>query len=202
MAISSVIFDFGGVLLDWSPFYVYDEYFGSHARARHFIDSICTAEWNATMDAGTPFAEAVDRLSRIHPQYAREIRMYAERWPDMLRGPIEAGVQLLEELHASGRIPLYGLTNWSAETFPYARDRYPFLSYFRDIVVSGEVGLIKPDPEIYRLLLRRCQLQAEECLFIDDNGANILAARDLGFVTVHFSPHERPADRVRQLLGL
>lgn len=202
MEIKNVVFDFGGVLLDWSPFYVYDDYFGSHQQAADFIENVCTPQWNSTMDAGTTFEEAVTKLSKIFPEWQKEIRMYKDRWPDMLKGQIDDGVRLLEDVRQSGRYRLFGLTNWSHETFHYAQDNYPFLSYFEDIVVSGRVRMIKPDPGIFRYLLEHCKINPHETLFIDDSGKNILAAKDLGFITVHFNEPAKGAARVREVLGL
>ncbi len=202
MQIKNVIFDFGGVLMDWSPYYVYDDYFNSHAKAQDFINNICTPQWNATMDAGVPFAEATAKLIEIYPQYAKEINMYKDRWKDMLKGPIQAGVELLECISQSKLYDLYGLTNWSQETFPYTYDKYPFFSLFKGIIVSGEEKLIKPDPKIFKRLLEKYELNANECFFIDDNNDNIKAALDLGFNCYHLTDHKVDVDKIKQLLKL
>lgn len=202
MQIKNVVFDFGGVLMDWSPYYVYDEYFNSHEKALDFINNICTPKWNATLDAGVSFADGVAQLIKIHPQYAKEITMYKDRWKDMLKGPIQEGVDLLKCIAESKLYNLYGLTNWSHETFPYTYDKYPFFHLFKGIIVSGEEKLIKPDPRIFNRLLEKYELKANECFFIDDNNDNIKAALDLGFNCYHLTNHQVDIDRIKQILKL
>ena len=182
-SIRNIVFDFGGVLVDWSPEYLFKGVFRDQAEMDHFLENICNSDWNEQQDAGRPLSEAISALQQLHPEYRREIRMYYEQWTTMLGGPIEENVALLEPLKA--RFRLFGLTNWSAETFPIALDLYPFFGEFEGIVVSGEERLKKPDESIYRVLLQRYGLNAGECLFIDDNEANARAAMKLGFEVIH-----------------
>ena len=152
-------------------------------RSEFITGAVCNSDWNEQQDAGRPLSEAIRILQAKHPGYRDEIRMYYEQWTTMLGGPIEKNVALLEPLKA--RYGLFGLTNWSAETFPIARDLYSFFDLFDGIVISGEERLKKPDGRIYRVLLDRYGLDANESLFIDDSLPNVLAARELGFQTIH-----------------
>lgn len=145
----TVIFDLGGVLIDWNPRYLYRKLIADDAGIDHFLSEVCPPEWNIAQDGGRTIAEAVAEASARHPDKTELIRAYYDRFDEMLSGPITGTVAILEELHASG-VPLHALTNWSAETFPIGRRRFEFLSRFRHITVSGEIRLAKPDPAIYR----------------------------------------------------
>ncbi|WP_407480602.1 HAD family hydrolase [Elizabethkingia meningoseptica] len=186
MIIKNIIFDFGGVLMDWDPRYLYQNVFNTEAEMDYFLDHIATLKWNAEQDRGRSFKEATETLQNLHPDFSKEIGLYYSQWPVMLKGAIEENVKVLRSLH--GHYRLYGLTNWSAESFPYAYKNYNFFSLFDGIVVSGEEKLVKPDERIYQLLLTRYNLNASECLFIDDNYENIRAARALDFNTIHLTP--------------
>ncbi|AGG88470.1 MULTISPECIES: HAD family phosphatase [Rhodanobacter] len=181
----TVVFDLGGVLLDWNPRHLYRRLFDDEAAMERFLAEVCTAHWNERQDAGRPWREAIAGLSAQHPQHAGLIAAYRERWDEMLRGPIEGSVAILDELRARG-VPLYALTNWSQETFPLARQRYGFMAAFRGIMVSGEERLIKPDPAIFRLLLSRHGLEAARTVYIDDAPRNVEAAARLGLHALHF----------------
>ena len=182
--IKNIIFDFGGVLMDWNPRYYFKDYFNDDEKMEFFLDSIATNEWNAQQDKGRALKEATDLLVKQHPDWEKEIRGYYDNWTTMLRGEIPQGVSVLKEL-AKTRYSLYGLTNWSHETFPYALENYDFFQLFEGkIVVSGEEKLIKPDPEIWHVLLKRYNLKPEESVFIDDNFENCKTAKSLGFQTV------------------
>lgn len=185
MTIKNIVFDFGGVLIDWNPRYFYNGVFGDPKKADDFIKNICTAEWNAQMDAGRTFAECIAELQQEHPEYAHEIGLYFKGWTKMISGPIPEGVEMLKALHASGKFNLYGLTNWSAETIGWARQTFDFLQLFKLIVVSGEERLIKPEPLLYQRMLFKTQSRACETLFIDDNIKNVRAARAMGITAVH-----------------
>lgn len=203
MTIRAVVFDFGGVLFDWSPHHLYRQLIPGDQERQWFLDNICTQAWNTEQDAGRTLAEATHSLIAAHPQHEALIRAYYERWHEMLRGPLAGGVAILEDLHEAN-VPLFGLTNWSAETFPYARANYPFLQYFRKIVVSGEVKLIKPDPAIYRVSLDQVRahlpdIQPEEVVFIDDVAENANAATALGWRGIH---HVSPEQTRRELQAL
>jgi 2-haloacid dehalogenase len=194
-SIEAVVFDLGGVLIDWDPRYVFRTILPDEASVEDFLATVCTPAWNAHHDAGLPFAQGVAELSDRHPEQAALIRAYADRWADMLAGPIDGTVEILEELHAGG-VRLFALTNWSAETFPVARDRFPFLQRFEGIVVSGEERVIKPQPEIYRILLERYALDPATCLFVDDAEANLRTAEALGFVAQPFTSPAGLRDRL------
>jgi 2-haloacid dehalogenase len=184
--IEAVLLDLGGVLIDWNPRYLYRPHFGDDLEAmEHFLARVCAPEWNLQMDAGKPFAEAVAERQRQFPEHAALIALWKDGWAQMLRDVIPETVQILAELRSRGR-RLFALTNWSAETFPVAQRRFPFLQWFEDIVVSGEVKLAKPDPRIYRLALERNRLRAETTLFVDDALHNVRAARALGLPAIHF----------------
>jgi len=185
-SIDAVVFDLGGVLIDWDPRYLYRKLFpGDEAAMEHFLTTVVDFEWNAHQDAGRPFAEAVAEASARHPQYAGLIEAFDSRWEDMLAGPIHGTVALVDSLRRRA-VPLYALTNWSRDKFPVARARFDFLSWFDGIVVSGEEGLVKPDPAIFHRLTTRYGLDPSITLFIDDMAYNTAAARDLGFHTHHF----------------
>lgn len=181
--IRNIVFDFGGVLVDWNPEYLFRDVFTDKSELEHFLENICTPDWNEKQDAGRSLSEAIRTLQQRHPKYRNEIRLYYDQWTTMLGGPIEQNVALLKPLKINYR--LFGLTNWSAETFPIAFDLYPLFGEFEGIVISGVERLAKPDERIYLLLLERYKLAANECLFIDDNARNIRAAKTLGFHTIH-----------------
>jgi 2-haloacid dehalogenase len=184
-AITTVVFDLGGVLIDWDPRYLYRTLFDDEAAMEDFLATVTTPEWNRAQDAGRPWAEAVEELVARHPERRDLIEAYWRRWPETLGEAIEPTVAVLDELRSTG-VRLYALSNWSGETFPAARPRYPFLEWFDGIVISGDERLIKPDPRIFRLLLDRYGLAAEEVLFIDDHQANVDAAAELGMHAARF----------------
>jgi 2-haloacid dehalogenase len=186
----AVVFDLGGVLIDWDPRYLYRKLLADEAAVEEFLATVCTPEWNAEQDRGRPFAEGIAELVERHPVHAAAITAYHERWPEMLGGGIPGVVELLAELRSAG-VPLYALTNWSAETFGIARERFEFLDWFDGVVVSGEERMVKPDLAIFRLLLDRFGLAPEGALFVDDSPANVAAARELGFDAVQFHGPDR-----------
>ena len=185
--IKAIIFDIGGVLLDWNPRYLYQRYFPGQPQAmENFLAEINFFEWNAQQDKGRPFTEATAELSAQFPQHARLIQAYFAHYEDSISGPIEGTVDIFRALKSKG-CPVYGLSNWSAETFPRARKQYPFLDWFDFVLLSGDVKLNKPDPAIFNLLLNKLGYSAPGCLLIDDSQANVDAAKKLGFATIHFS---------------
>ena len=185
--ISAVAFDIGGVLLEWNPRLLYRKLFGAdEAAMEQFLAEVCTPEWNARLDAGLPFADAVAELVAAHPDRAPLIEAYHRRWPEMLGDAVPGTVEIMRELRAAG-IPTYALSNWSAETFPVAQSRFPFLAETDGLLISGEVGVGKPDPAIFREFLRRFGLVAGETVFIDDWDRNIATARGLGLVAIQFT---------------
>lgn len=183
--IKTIIFDLGGVLIDWNPNHLYKKIIPDEDKRAYFLSNICTFEWNECQDEGRTLAEATQVLVEKYPEYRAEIEAYYGRWEEMLGGPIQVTVDILNALHQSNKYPIYALTNWSYETFPTALERYDFLQLFDDIVVSGEEKMKKPDPRIYNLLLNKHQLSASSTLFIDDSLKNIEAAHNLGLQTIH-----------------
>jgi 2-haloacid dehalogenase len=198
VAIDAVIFDFGGVLMDWNPDYLYRKLIPDPRERQHFLAEICNGAWNAEQDRGRPWSEAVATLSAIHPDKAAFIAAYRERWIEMLAGPIADCVKLAEQLHRAG-VPLYGLTNWSSETFELARGQMPYLPWLRDTVVSGQVGLAKPDAKIFRLLLERNDLTPANTVLIDDHRPNIVAAEALGLHAIHHRDATATGNRLRAM---
>ncbi|MDR3670100.1 MAG: HAD family phosphatase [Holophaga sp.] len=182
----AVMFDLGGVLIDWNPRYLYRPLFAEAEEMERFLAEVCHAEWNRAIDAGRPLAEAIRERQREVPACAELIGLWGSRWADMVQGEIPGTVALLRELKELG-LPLYALSNWSAETFPLARERFAFLAWFAAIVVSGEEGVAKPDPEIFERAIRRCGLDPARTAFIDDVPANVEAARALGFDAILFT---------------
>lgn len=182
----AVVFDLGGVLIDWNPRHLYRQLFdGDEAAMEQFLAEIATQDWNAQQDAGRSWREAVDALVALHPDWRDLIVAYDERWPEMLAGPIDGTVEILADLRRAG-VRLVALSNWSAEKFPIARQRYEFLGWFETIVVSGEVGMAKPDPRIFRHLLERTGLAAASTVFVDDSPANVEVATELGMTALLF----------------
>ena len=181
-----VIFDLGGVLIDWDPRYAYRQLGGAEDEIEHFLAHVATSEWNHQFDAGRPFADGIAERKARFPAYADWLDAWWGRWPDMLGGPIGGTVDLLRELRAAGT-PLYALTNWSAETFPIARERFDFLEWFEGIVVSGEVRMTKPDADIFEHLLDRFEIDPGDAVFVDDSRPNVATADALGFHAVHFT---------------
>jgi 2-haloacid dehalogenase len=182
--VRAVVFDLGGVLIDWDPRYLYRQLFdGREAEMEAFLTLVTTKEWNHRQDAGRPWAEAVEELGLAHPEQRDLIEAYASRWEEMLGGAIEGTVAILAELRDAG-VPLYALSNWSAETFPRARAMYDFLGWFDGTVISGELGITKPDPRIYEHLLETFDLEAAQVFFTDDLEVNVEAARALGIEAV------------------
>jgi len=184
--LTTVVFDLGGVLIDWDPRHLYRELFDDPDEMEAFLAEVTTAEWNAHQDAGRPWAEAIEILVAEHPERRELIEAFHRRWPEMLAGEIPGTVEVLADLRAAG-VRLVALSNWSAETFPTARERFGFLAWFEGIVLSGEVGVNKPDPRIFEHLVERFGIEAAATLFIDDSPANVDAARALGFGAIRFT---------------
>ena len=200
--LDAVLFDLGKVLLDWDPRYFYRDVFGGDERAlERFVAEVVTSEWLRELDTGTPVDRAIAEHQQRYPEYAEMIAMWPQGWPHMLRGEIAGSVEILNELRARG-MRLYSLTNFSTETFPIARSRFPFLSWFEDVVMSGEFGVTKPDPRIYRIAIERCHLAPGRTVFVDDLPANVEAAREHGFHALHFTGPEKLRADLRALGAL
>ena len=195
----AIIFDLGNVLIDWNPAYVFDKLIEDEERRKYFFANICTSEWNEEQDAGRAIATATKELSEKHPEWKQEIEAYYSQWTDMLGGPIQGTVDIFRQMKETGRYKFYALTNWSAELFPIALERYDFLHWFDGRVVSGEEKLRKPAPEFYQILLDRYNLQPQETLFIDDNLRNVKAAEELGINCIHYQSPEQLKNELQQL---
>ena len=196
--IRTVVFDLGGVLIDWDPRYLYRKVFSDETSMEHFLNNIATMEWHLEQDRGRTMAEATKVLISRHPEYEEEIRAFYGRWPEMFGGSIRGSVEILRELRDLG-YPLHALTNYSAEAFVLARKDYDFLGWFDEIVVSGEEGMIKPDKDLYAVLVERTGLEPSTTVFIDDSPPNVAAARELGFTAITF---ETPGQLREDLAGL
>ncbi|GGG10376.1 HAD family hydrolase [Pontibacter amylolyticus] len=196
---STIIWDLGAVLIDWNPHYLYRKIFDDEAEMHHFLENVCTFDWNEEQDGGRTIQEANDYLIARHPEHEENIRAYYGRWEEMLGGPIQDSVAILREMKLRGEHTLYALTNWSAELFPIALERYDFLGWFDGIVVSGTEKDRKPNHSFYHTLLNRYSLQPEEVLFIDDNLRNIKAAEQLGIESIHFTSPEELRVRLEKM---
>lgn len=186
MRLSTVVFDLGGVLVDWDPRHLYRQLFDDPAEMESFLAEVTTAEWNAHQDAGRPWAEAVELLVAEHPERRELIEAFHRRWPEMLAGEVPGTVYVLTDLRAAG-VRLVALSNWSAEMFPFARERFDFLAWFEGIVISGDVGVSKPDRRIFEHLVEQFGIEPAAALFIDDSAANVDAATALGFQAIRFT---------------
>ena len=189
--INTIIFDLGAVLIDWNPRYLYRTLFADEQEMNHFLANITTPDWNEEQDAGRSLQEGTELLIKQYPEHQENIRAFYGRWEEMLGCAIEGTVDILRELKGTGKYKIYALTNWSAETFLTALQRYEFLNWFDGIVVSGTEKMRKPSPAFYQLLLDRYHVNASEALFIDDNLRNVLAAQKLGITSIHFSSAEQ-----------
>ena len=196
MAARVVVFDLGGVLLDWNPRHLYRKLFPDEASMEAFLTDVCSPAWNERQDAGRPFADAVAELASRHPDKLHLIQAWKDRFGEMIPGAIEGTVDVLRDLKAH-RVPLYALSNWSAETFPGQRSRFAFMQWFDGIVLSGAERCVKPDERIFRILLDRYGLVAAQTVFVDDNPANATAATRVGMQGIHF----RSPDHLRRELA-
>ena len=196
--VDTAVFDLGGVLIDWDPRHLYRTLFDDEAEMEAFLATVTTPEWNLAQDAGRSWAEAIEELAARHPEQRERIEAYWRRWPETLGDAIESTVAVLAELHARG-VRLLALSNWSAETFPLARPRYPFLEWFDGIVISGEERLVKPDPRLFAVLVDRFGVEPAATVFVDDQPRNVEAAADLGFRAIRFVDAASLRDDLRGL---
>ena len=193
----NIIFDFGNVLVQWHPELIYKEHFGDEAKAWWFLRHVADNEWRGRIDAGESSDACIRELKAKYPEYVDAVELYRSRWKEMLTDEVPGMRELLLELK-SKNYEIYGLTNWSMETFPEAREHFGILQMIDRYVVSAEEHLIKPDPRLFRVLLDRYQLKAEDCIFVDDNPDNVAAACRMGMHGIHFIG----ADDLRQKLAL
>ena len=197
--IKAIIFDLGGVLIDWNPNYVFDTMFTDPEKKKYFFDNVCTPDWNEEQDAGREIKVATETLVAQHPEWKEHIEAFYGRWTEMLGGAIEGTVEIFRQLKQNEKYKFYALTNWSAELFPIALERYDFLLWFDGRVVSGEEKMRKPFPEFYHVLLQRYNLQPAETLFIDDNLRNVKAAEAIGINCIHYVSPEHLKKELQQL---
>ena len=198
MSPDTVVFDVGNVLIHWDPRHLFRKLLPGEAEVEHFLANVATPDWNVEQDRGRDWEEAVAMLSAQHPQHEPLIRAYRERWQETVPGAIEGSVAILETLRAQG-VPLYAITNFSAEKWAESVARFPFLGAFRDVVVSAHERLIKPDAAIFELFLARNKLAAEQCVFIDDSATNVAGAQAAGMRALHFTAPETLAADLRNI---
>jgi len=192
----TIVFDLGGVLIDWNPRHLYEKIFSDLDEMEYFLKEVCSMDWNSHLDVDKSFLDGIDELVPKFPQYEEQIRAYYQRWEEMIFGEFPGTVKILRELKEAG-FPLAALSNWSSETFPRVKDQYEFLSWFNPLVISGYIGYKKPDPEPFQILLHELNLNAGDCIFIDDMEDNIQEARRQGFEAIQFSsPEQLRADLV------
>ena len=191
MAINTIIFDLGNVLVDWSPMHVFGNYFESEEKRNYFFENICTPDWNEQQDEGRSIVEATLELIEKYPDWEQPIRDFYGRWTEMLKGPIHGTVEIFRQLKDGGKYKIYALTNWQAGLFDIALVRYNFLHWFDGRVVSGEEKMRKPFPQFYQKLLDRYHVKPGEALFIDDSLRNVKAAQELGIKSIHFQNPEQ-----------
>ncbi len=202
VTIKNIIFDLGGVLIDWNPTYLFSKVFDSQSEMDFFLSEICSPEWNEMQDGGRTLAEGTRVLVEQYPEHEEMIRLFYDRWEEMLGGALDENVELFRKLRENTEYRIYALTNWSAETWPIAIREYTFLQDFEGILVSGEEGLKKPDPKIYHLLTSRYNLAPNETLFIDDNLRNVKAAQKEGWNAIHYQSSEQLLQEVRKYLPM
>jgi 2-haloacid dehalogenase len=189
--IEGAVFDLGGVVVDWNPRYVYRDIFtGDEAKVEYFLSTVCPMSWNGQQDAGQTIAEGTEERVALFPEWEREIRAYYARWIDMIRDPIPGTTGVIAALKAKG-LPVWALSNWSAETFPLVRHSVPAFDLFNKIFISGEYKMIKPDHRFFRAALDEIRMPADKLVFVDDNLANVAAAVELGFIALAFTDAAR-----------
>jgi 2-haloacid dehalogenase len=198
-SINTVIFDLGGVLIDWNPRHLYRKIFNTEEEVTWFLENVCTGEWNDQQDAGRSFEEATEELVQKFPDHEEAIRAWYGRWQETISGPIHGTVDLLKTIKDSGKYKLYALTNWSAETFPWALDNFEFLHWFEGIVVSGVEKTRKPFPDFYQILFDRYNINPAQAVFIDDNVKNVIGSREVGLPVIHFQTPDQLKEELIKL---
>jgi len=200
-SIETIIFDLGGVLIDWNPRHLYRKIFRTEEEIEWFLQNVCTSDWNEKQDAGRSFEEATNELLLKFPEHAAPIRAWYDRWQETIKGSIPDSVAILSQIRDSKKYRLYALTNWSEQTFPWALNNFDFLHWFEGIVVSGHEKTRKPYPDFYQILLDRYKIDPAKAIFIDDVHRNILGGQAVGIQGLHFqSPSQLKDDLLK--LGL
>ncbi|WP_439695244.1 HAD family hydrolase [Mucilaginibacter sp. AW1-7] len=197
--INTIIFDLGAVLIDWNPHYVYKTIFDDEQEMHDFLANVCTSDWNEEQDAGRSLQEGTDLLVARFPEHEANIRAFYGRWIEMLGEPFHGTVEIFKQLKESSKYKIYALTNWSAETFPFAQARFDFLNWFDGVVVSGTEKMRKPAPEFFQILLDRYNVNPAEAVFIDDNYRNVVAAEKMGIKSIHFKSAEELSEELRAI---
>jgi 2-haloacid dehalogenase len=199
--INTIIFDLGGVLIDWNPLYVFTDLIPDEERRTYFFENVCTSHWNEQQDGGVLLETATNERIALFPEWENEIRAYYGRWVEMLGNANHGTVEILKNLIESPDYRVYALTNWSAETFPIAKsiECFQFLHWFEGVLVSGEEHLIKPQPEIYELILSRYDIDRTKAIFIDDNLRNVIASKNVGLDAIHFQSAEQLAKELSNI---
>jgi 2-haloacid dehalogenase len=200
--LDTLVFDFGGVLIDWNPKYVFKDLFDDEKEMNYFFENVCTSHWNEQQDAGRPLKEATELVVSQYPDYEPYIRAYYGRWVEMLGGPIHDTVEILRHLVDAKTHRILGLTNWSNETFPIAWEMYDFLHLFEGIVVSGAEKVIKPDPKIYQILFDRYDVEPSTAVFIDDSLKNVKGANEVGMHAIHFQSASQLKETLKNEYGV
>lgn len=195
----TIIFDLGGVLIDWNPRYAYRKIFKTEEEIEWFLENVATSEWNEKQDAGYPLHKATEELVAKHPEWEPEIKAYYGRWLEMLGGQIHETVDILQQIKKAGKYKLYALTNWSAETFPHALERFEFFKMFDGVVVSGEEKMKKPSAEFYKILLDRYHIDPGTAIFIDDVIRNVKGAEAVGITGIHFHNPTQVKEELQRL---
>jgi len=191
MQFNTIIFDLGGVMIDWDPRHLYRKIFDDEQEMEYFLSEICTHEWNHEQDAGRTIQEATELLIPQFPKYESQIRAFYGRWREMLNGSVTRSVEIQQQFIRDPRFKVVALTNWSAETWPWALEIFPFLHDFEDVLVSGREKMAKPEHRIYELCLQRFGIEASKSIFIDDSERNVIAAREVGIHAIHFTSAEK-----------
>ncbi len=194
----TVIFDLGGVLIDWNPRHLFRKLFDDEPAMEHFLKHVCTPEWHLQHDAGVPFTETRDALKHRYPEHTALIDAFGDRHDEMFPAAIDGTVALLERL-AAAHVPLYAITNFPAQMYPIAQRRFPFMTLFKDVAVSGYERLVKPDPALFGILLRRNNIAPSQAVFIDDTMRNVVAANALGLHGIHFTAPDALERELRSL---
>jgi len=199
MQINTIIFDLGGVMIDWNPRYLYKKIFDDEAEMDYFLNNVCTMAWNHEQDAGRSLKDAEELLIPQFPKYESQIRDFYGRWTEMLNGTVARSVEIQQQLIRDPRYKVVALTNWSAETWVWALDIFPFLHDFEDVLVSGQEKMAKPEHRIYELCLERFGIEADKSVFIDDSERNVIAAREVGIHAIHFQSAEQMEGELRAM---
>jgi len=196
--IDTIIFDLGGVLVDWDPMNLYKNVFTSEKKARWFLNTVCTPEWNIEQDGGRTISEAVKLKTSEYPEYKKEIELFYQRWDEMFTGVIQANIDLQQRLIKNPNYKVYALTNWSAEKWDIALELFPFFKGFDGVIVSGIEKTRKPFDAIFQLILDRFQINPKKALFIDDNLENVNAAKRNKLNAIQFTGNELLADQISE----